>query len=61
LTFFFGLMNFREKGEIFSTKPSLEESSLPPKEEQGVCGNSLCEPDFGENRENCLQDCSKGD
>jgi WD40 repeat protein len=25
---------------------------------QGVCGNSLCEPSFGETRENCPGDCS---
>lgn len=26
-----------------------------------VCGNNLCESDFGETRENCLKDCSGGD
>lgn len=27
---------------------------------EGVCGNSLCEPDLGESKENCPQDCSAG-
>ncbi len=26
-----------------------------------VCGNNMCEPDFGETRENCPKDCSGGD
>lgn len=26
-----------------------------------VCGNDMCEPDFGESKENCPQDCSAGD
>jgi len=28
--------------------------------ESGVCGNTVCEPDFGETRDNCPQDCSGG-
>lgn len=27
----------------------------------GVCGNSLCEPDLGENKTSCPKDCSGGD
>jgi hypothetical protein len=26
----------------------------------GACGNSICEPDGGENKENCPKDCSGG-
>lgn len=28
---------------------------------KAVCGNNLCEPDFGETKENCAKDCSGGD
>jgi len=32
---------------------------VPPKVEDivGICGNAICEPDFGENPQNCPQDC----
>ena len=29
--------------------------------QQGKCGNSLCESDFGESKKTCPQDCSAGD
>lgn len=35
-------------------KPILNES----KQENGVCGNNLCEPNLGETKENCAKDCS---
>ena len=31
------------------------------KQTSAVCGNNLCEPDFGESKEKCPQDCSAGD
>ena len=38
------------------------EQSLPPgKQGGGVCGNDICEPGFGETKENCSKDCSGGD
>jgi hypothetical protein len=30
-------------------------------ENPGVCGNTLCEPDLGESRENCPRDCTGED
>lgn len=37
----------------------------PPEKNQestsAVCGNNLCEPDFGERKDNCPKDCSAGD
>ncbi len=38
-------------------KPILNEG----KQKSGVCGNNLCEPGLGENKENCAKDCSAGD
>ncbi len=39
--------------------------NAPPTKNQestsAVCGNNMCEPDFGETRENCPKDCSGGD
>jgi len=29
--------------------------------EKGICGNSLCEPNLGETKDNCPKDCSGGD
>jgi hypothetical protein len=44
-----------------------EKESLTPQEEisvpsgKAVCGNDMCEPDFGESKESCPQDCSGND
>lgn len=42
-------------------QPTLnQDEQNPPSNKQGsgVCGNNMCEPDFGETKENCPQDCS---
>lgn len=31
------------------------------KQQGGVCGNNVCEPDFGESKEKCPKDCSAGE
>ena len=38
-----------------------EQSGNDGGQVQPVCGNSMCEPDFGETKENCAKDCSAGD
>ncbi|HUV43130.1 MAG TPA: WD40 repeat domain-containing protein [Patescibacteria group bacterium] len=58
LALFFGLKDFRENSKIPSGFP-LEESS--PSGSQEVCGNTFCEPNLGETKESCSQDCSMGD
>lgn len=48
-------------------EPESKQERLFPNQGQGaikgkiVCGNNLCEPDSGETKENCPQDCSAGD
>src|SRR4030043_970491 len=55
-----GLKDFQRVGGFSLEKPSLNQESLPSEENRGVCGNSLCEPDFGETKESCVQGCSQG-
>ena len=45
-------------------EPTLyQDEQNPPfnKQESGVCGNNICEPDRGETKEICPKDCSAGD
>ncbi len=49
-------------------RPVLDGGVQPVAEEdrgdqgsQGICGNDTCEPDLGESKEQCPQDCSAGD
>jgi len=55
---------YQSRGMLFITtkleNPPLEEKTSAPSGE-AVCGNNLCEPDFGESKENCPQDCSGED
>lgn len=48
------------------SKDEDKNNSTSTKDEQiqtdgSECGNNLFEPDAGENKENCPQDCSAGD
>jgi len=46
-----------------SNQPTLNqgEQNLPSnKQEGGICGNNMCEPDLGETKESCPKDCSAG-
>ena len=46
-----------------SNQPALNqgEQNLPSnKQEGGICGNNMCEPDLGETKESCPKDCSAG-
>ena len=45
-------------------EPTLNQDEQNPpsnKQESGVCGNNICEPDRGETKEICPKDCSAGD
>ena len=44
---------------VFMNRPGGEGN--PQEENPGTCGNDLCEPSFGEAKENCPKDCSGGD
>ncbi|OGK20212.1 hypothetical protein A3C23_03195 [Candidatus Roizmanbacteria bacterium RIFCSPHIGHO2_02_FULL_37_13b] len=42
--------------------PNQDKQYLPSgKQGSSVCGNNMCEPDFGETKENCSEDCSASD
>lgn len=43
-----------------TSKPA-GEGSVPENRGDAVCGNNMCEPDLGETKEACPQDCSAGD
>ena len=50
----FGEKNENPKGE--KPRGNLEKKSSENKE--GVCGNDICEPSLGENKQSCPKDCS---
>ena len=57
-TLVFGFLN-KNKNE---TQKENSQGSQQQKEvkDQGVCGNTLCEPSLGEDKQNCPKDCSGG-
>lgn len=51
---------------VYQSAFSLLRPEAPPTDTtqttgEAVCGNNLCEPDWGETKESCPQDCSAGD
>jgi len=54
------VVNVKNNQVIEKTKvPGQEESQQVKSETQKTgCGNGMCEPDFGETKTNCLEDCS---
>jgi len=43
----------RKSFRALSITPTAAPNSRSQEQTSGVCGNSTCEPDFGETRENC--------
>lgn len=50
----FGEKNKSQKGE--KQRDGLKKKFF--KNEEGICGNDLCEPNLGESKKSCSQDCS---
>jgi hypothetical protein len=58
LSLFTSIFFWLIKSETIRLKNSglQEESQILP--EDNLCGNSMCEPDLGETKENCAKDCT---
>lgn|GEM_PF-977703 len=67
--FLAGVAVFLAAGFLFHRNPNQNELLLAPNDRpnpgqaqgEAVCGNNLCEPNLGETKESCPQDCSAGD
>lgn len=52
---------FRFIKNVFVKSEKSQSGNEPAEGEGSVCGNDLCEPSFGETRENCSKDCTGED
>lgn len=58
VNFFTNIFKPNKQGAVEQTEPQQPAAGQPAGD---GCGNSYCEPNLGETRENCSQDCSAGD